>query len=173
MRGTAYVLACVLFAGCGGNGKPPETAESESEKTEEAQPEPKSEPKSEEPKSDDKEKTDEGGEKPAAGAKEPEFKEGISVEDAINAIPQGTPRVNIDQETLDRPLMNEALYKPCKLAPSQHFKLKVAIWDGKAVGIDVSATPDNPKAVQCIKDQVKSVTWKDAVKSLNTIEYNF
>jgi hypothetical protein len=173
------VLACALVVGCGGSQKPPESADSEVEQTEEPEPEAKPEP----PKKVDQEKTDDssGDEQAGKGKKAdsggdvpaPEFKDGMSVDDAINAVPQGTPRVNIDNETLGKPLMNESLYKPCKLSPSQHFKLRVAIWEGKAVGLDVTMTPANAKVEQCIKDQIKSVTWKDSVKALNTVEYAF
>ena len=167
------VLGLSFMAGCGGSAPPAESPEPGSE---EPKPEPKAEP-AEEPKSDEP-KSDEGeggggkgeGKAPVG---EPSFKEGGSVDDAINAVPQGTERKNVEQEALAKPLMDEGLYKPCKLAPNQHFKLKVAIWDGKAVGIDISATPKNDKVVACIKQQIGGVTWKDKVKSLNTVEYQF
>lgn len=163
----------IFFAACGGTPTPaasPEPAPSEPIA------EPKAEP-SVEPKGDDGngegkgEGEGEGKGKPPAG--EPSFKEGSSVDEAINAVPQGTPRVNVEQDHLAKPLMDENLYKPCKLAQNQHFKLKVAIWDGKAVGIDVNATPKNDKVVACIKQQVSGIAWKDKVKSLNTVEYQY
>lgn len=177
MRGL-FTAGCfaIFLAACGGGPPPaqaPEPAPSE------PTPEPKAEP-SVEPKGDDENGEGKGegkagdasGEgKPAAGA--PSFKEGGSVDEAINAVPQGTPRVNVEQDSLAKPLMDENLYKPCKLSPAQHFKLKVAIWDGKAVGIDLNATPKNDKVVACIKQQINGITWKDKVKSLNTVEYQF
>lgn len=168
------VTAFALTVGCGGPPAPAESPEpAEAEPVAKAKPEPLVE-KPEEKSDDSGEKTDGKGEEPkSGGAAEPAFKEGMSVNDAINAVPQGTPRVNIDQETLSKPLLDEALYKPCKLAPNQHFTLKVAIWDGKVVGIDVGATPKNDKVVACVKQQVASVTWRDKVKSLNTVEYQF
>jgi hypothetical protein len=173
MRGIAFALACVLIAGCGGSQEPPKSAESEDvEQADMPEPETKPEPPKADDENGEKQGEDGDGKKPAS-VPEPEFKDGMSVDDAINAIPQGTTRVNIDNETLGRPLMNEALYKPCKLGPTQHFKLRIAIWDGKAVGMDVTVTPNSDKAAQCIKDQIKGVTWKDAVKSLNTVEYAF
>ncbi|MGC4064481.1 MAG: hypothetical protein QM784_07530 [Polyangiaceae bacterium] len=53
---------------------------------------------------------------------EPDFKEGGSVDDAIKAVPQGLPRENLEQEALDKPLLNVDLYEPCKLTPSSHFR---------------------------------------------------
>ncbi len=178
MRGqhAAWFVVLALVAACGGTEKPAESPKSaEDDKADIEQPEAKAEPKTDEGKSDegkaDEGKGDEGkGAKPAA---EPEFKEGMSVDEAINAVPQGTERVNVDQQTLGKPLMDEELYKPCKLAPTQHFKLRVAIWEGHAVGIDVTATPKNPKVEECVKAQIKAITWKASVKSLNTVEYAF
>ena len=63
---------------------------------------------------------------------EPAFTDDMTVEQAIKAIPQGTERVNVDQETLSKPLQEESLYAPCK-AGSTHFTFKIAVWRGKAV----------------------------------------
>lgn len=171
LRGLASSSSVVLLlvAACGG-GTP--QAESPEPPAAEAKPDPKPEPEEAKPEegAGEEGKGEEGGEKKPPAA-EPTFKEGGSVDEAIAAVPQGTPRMNVEQEALAKPLMNEAVYKPCKMAPNQHFKLKVAIWDGKAVGIDVAATPKNDKVVACIKEQIAAITWKDKVKALNTVEY--
>jgi hypothetical protein len=101
---------------------------------------------------------------------EPQFTENMSVDDAIRAVPPGIERRNIDQETLAKPLQDVALYESCK-AGSARIKLRVAVWDGKAVGIDVTSTPKNDKLSACIKAKIAEVTWEKKVKSLNTIEY--
>ncbi len=171
-RGNAkhlWILAAALALACGGAPPPP---------AEPAPPEPNPVDEVEQPELKQAEKSGgDGEEKPAEQgkgepAKEPEFKEGASVQEAISAVPQGTSRINLDPETLARPLTNTALYDPCKLAPSQHFKLKVAIWNGKAVGVDVDAQPPNKKVVECIDKVVRGVTWEDKVPSLNTVEYS-
>ena len=102
----------------------------------------------------------------------PAFKENGSVRDAVNAVPQGTPRLNIEQEALERPLNNSEVYEPCKPG-NAHFKAKVAIWDGKAVGLDLTTTPKNQKFADCIAERIRGLTWPDKVKSLNTVEYTF
>jgi hypothetical protein len=102
----------------------------------------------------------------------PAFKENGSVRDAVNAVPQGTPRLNIEQEALERPLNHPELYEPCKPG-NAHFKAKVAIWDGKAVGLDLTTTPKNPKFGDCVAERIRTITWPDKVKSLNTVEYTF
>jgi len=112
-----------------------------------------------------------------AGAKKadpptPEFKANGSVLEAINAVPQGTPRLNIEQEALGRPLGNTELYEACKPG-NAHFKAKVAVWDGKAVGLDLTTTPKNPKFADCVAEKIRALTWQDKVKSLNIVEYSF
>ncbi len=109
--------------------------------------------------------------KPEAKATpEPQFTDNMSVEEAIQAVPSGIERANIDQETLGKPLQDPALYEPCKPG-STRVKLRVAIWLGKAVGIDVAATPKNDKIASCIRGRIAEVTWEKKVKSLNTIEF--
>jgi hypothetical protein len=112
-----------------------------------------------------KHKGDEANKGPAG---EPEFKDGMSVNDAINAVPQGTTRENIDQETLGEPLKDQKTWATCKLTPADHFKITVAVWNGRAVGVDV----DSRNKADCIKQAVRAVVWRDKVKSLNTVEYS-
>jgi hypothetical protein len=167
MRGTTVCLSglfLLLLSSCGGSKPPPEEPSTTVE-------EPTS-PPPEESKSDIEQKTDEPDEKPAAAVPAPEFKEGGSVDDAIKAVPQGTPRLNMETEVLSKPLMDGKLYEPCKLGTA-HFKVKVAVWDGKAVGIDLTTTPNNPKLAECLKGRIREITWEDKVKSLNTVEYQF
>ena len=103
---------------------------------------------------------------------EPQFVDGMSVADAIKAVPVGAERANIDQETLSKPIQDFAVYEPCKPGTAK-VKMNIAVWDGKAVGIDITTTPKNEKLAACIKDRIKSLTWQAKVKSLNTVEYSF
>ena len=103
---------------------------------------------------------------------EPQFVDGMSVADAIKAVPVGAERANIDQETLSKPIQDFAVYEPCKPGTAK-VKMNIAVWDGKAVGIDITTTPKNEQLAACIKDRIKSLTWQAKVKSLNTVEYSF
>jgi hypothetical protein len=114
-----------------------------------------------------------GSQEEGASNAEPSFKEGMSVNDAINAIPQGLSRINIDQEDLDRPLMDPDFYKSCKLAHTQKFTIKFAVWEGRAVGIDITTSPANKNAEKCLHGLVAGYTWKDKVKSLNISTVGF
>jgi hypothetical protein len=116
-------------------------------------------------------RSDEEGERPKAPPPEPKFEPGMSVSQAINAVPPGIERVNIEEEELARPLGDMTVYKPCKLGPAAHFKVKVAVWNGRAVGIDVEAKDAN--LAQCIRRQIEGLTWRDKARSLNTVEYQY
>lgn len=102
---------------------------------------------------------------------EPTFTPDMSVEDAIKAIPQAAERVNVDQETLSKPLQDEGLYAPCNPG-STHFKFRIAVWRGKAVAIDLSTTPKSPKLAECLKTRIRDLSWPAKVPSLNTVEYS-
>lgn len=103
----------------------------------------------------------------------PKFTPGMSVDQAINAVPMGADRIDVDQETLGKPLEDMKTYKPCKLRRSQHFNVRVAVWDGKAVGVDVETKPKNARLAKCIDAQIRKLTWKDAVESLNTVNFAY
>lgn len=167
MKRYGFLAALCLVWGCGGSETPAESPDVPDEPVVEEPTEPKEEPKSDEGEGD------EPKEEPSGDAKEPEFKEGMTVDEAITAVPQGVERVNVDQESLGKPLMDEKLYEPCKLKPTQHFKLRVAVWDGRAVGMDVTSQPANKKLEECVKEQIAKLSWTKKVKSLNTVEYGF
>ena len=174
-RAGLVLVGCgaVMFAACGGGT--PSTPEVPEEPMAEETPPPAPEPATDAPAgdADSSPEAGEGENKPtAASGTEPEFKEGMSVDEAIAAVPRDAQRMNLDGDTLGKPLMNQTLYEPCKLGQNQKFKVRVAIWNGKAVGLDVTTQPNNPKAAQCIATQIRSVTWRDKVPSLNTVEFS-
>jgi len=101
---------------------------------------------------------------------EPTFTPDMSVDDAINAT-KLTERMNVDQETMSKPLEDEALYAPCKPGTA-HFTFRVAVWRGKAVAIDMTTTPKNDKLAECLKGRIRGLTWPAKVPSLNTVGYS-
>lgn len=169
-----FSFVAALAVACGGSTTPPEQAEAPAgddvspDDIEQTASGPAAPPATD--RLDETEGESKPAEKPAAP--EPVFKEGGSVDEAIQAVPQGAERVNLDQEALGKPLQDMELYEPCKPG-SARFKVRVAVWDGRAVGLDVDTTPKNPKLTECIKERIRSVTWPDKVKSLNTVEYQF
>ena len=132
------------------------------------------------PSSSHKQRSSESGDEPSGSMTkvtnqepaEPVFADNMSVDEAIRAVPPGAERRNIDQETLGKPLQDLSIYESCKPG-SARFKVRVAVWNGKAVGIDLTVTPKNEKLADCIKGKIREVTWEKKVKSLNTIEYQF
>lgn len=164
---------CSILPACGGSepsaAAPTESGASSAEDSPGAQ----SPPEPDKPASDkaESDKPAETGSKKAE-VPTPEFKANGSVLEAINAVPQGTPRLNVEQEALALPLNKVEIYEPCKPG-NAHFKAKVAVWDGKAVGLDLTTTPKNQKFGACVAEKIRAITWPDKVKSLNIVEYSF
>lgn len=170
-------LTGALAAACGAGTPPPEepagvehegpSAASNQEPAELATPEP-----TETEESSGAEATSESESEPQATPPvEPKFTENMSVEEAIQAVPQGMPRLNMEDELLSKPLTQPSLYAPCK--PSGSFKVRVAVWNGKAVGVDVTTQPNNPKLQACLEKQIRAAEWEDKVRSLNTVQYSY
>jgi hypothetical protein len=162
-------IAFLLFAvACGGSKPPagvpsvapPPTVTSETTATSSAAP----------PEPDDAPKSAAESAPQEEDDPEPVFTPDMSVDAAINAIPQSAQRVNVDQETMSKPL-EDAFYEPCKPGAA-HFTLRIAVWRGKAVAIDLTTTPKNPKLAECLKGRIHDLTWSAKVPSLNTVEYS-
>lgn len=171
MRQVGLCVAALLFAAaCGGSATPAENPESQAASESESDP-------AETWSADSEDKpgaTSEENPGPKADANapqgEPQFTENMSVDEATKAVPRGTDRANIDPEDLGKPLQNADVYAPCKPGTAR-VKLRVAVWDGRAVGVDVTSTPKNDKLAECIKGRIRELKWDAKVRSLNTIEY--
>jgi len=164
-QSAALIMGVLLATGCAGSTPP---AESPSENSSAAIPAQSADaqPADETPKGEE----DAPKKTPKEEVPEPNFTPDMSVEQAIDAA-KSTERMNVDQETMSKPLQDEALYAPCK-AGTAHFTFRVAVWRGKAVAIDMSTTPKNPKLAECLKGRIRELTWPAKVPSLNTVEYS-
>jgi hypothetical protein len=100
------------------------------------------------------------------------FPPNASVDEAINAVPQGLPRVNINDNDLQKPLMEMPRYESCKVPRSTRVSIRVAVYDGAAVGADITSKPKNAKIEQCVAGVVRTMSWPK-VPSLNTMTFNF
>lgn len=165
-------ICSLVLASCGGAAPEPKDATNEAAKAE-----PKEEPKADStgegdsPSTESSNSSEESGEKKSDGASgDPTFPEGASVDQAMAAVPKGTARANIDEERLAEPLQQPSVYEPCKVG-TQHFKVRVAVWAGQAVGVDV--TTPNKKLADCIDKQIRAIKWPDKIRSLNTVEFSF
>lgn len=103
--------------------------------------------------------------------KKPEFTEGMTVDEAIAAVPEDYEYIGLDQDVLAKPLVDIETYKECKVKPSDKFKVRIAVWDGKVVGANV--TSPNKALAKCIDEVVRKLEYKDRVEAINTVEYSF
>jgi len=115
------------------------------------------------------------GAAPTATASPPptiEFAPHATVEQAIKAVPQGAPRMNMSNDVLHAPLLDLKRYDKCKVPRSTKVSMDVAVYDGVAVGVDVTTKPKNAKMEECLDGIVRSMTW-EKVPSLNQVTVNF
>ncbi len=110
-------------------------------------------------------------EQPKGERKKPEFTEGMGVDEAIAAVPEDYEYIGLDQDVLAKPLTQLDTYKDCKVKQSDKFKVRIAVWDGKVVGANV--TSPNKVLAQCIDGVVRKLEYKDRVEAINTVEYSF
>lgn len=103
--------------------------------------------------------------------KAPTFTEGMSVDEAISAVPEDYEYIGLDQDVLAKPLTQPETYQDCKLKQSDKFKVRLAVWDGRVVGANV--TSPNKALAQCIDGVVRKLEYKDRVEAINTVEYSF
>src|SRR4051794_26084622 len=174
-RTTLSWLLLILACGCGGSTPPPAEPSQSTEPPAAAAGETASEPAA--------------GEKPATpSAAEPaapppatsatsapakiEFPPHAGVEAAIKAVPQGAPRLNMSDDTLQKPLLDLTRYEKCKIPRSTKVSVTVAVYDGAAVGVDVITKPKTPRIDGCVDEVIRGLTW-DKVASLNTVKINF
>src|SRR6185436_12137869 len=109
----------------------------------------------------------------AAPARPPiEFPPHASVDQAIQAVPQGAPRMNMSNDVLHAPLLDLKRYDKCKVPRSTKVSMNVAVYDGVAVGVDVTTKPKNGRMEECLDGIVRSMTW-EKVPSLNQVNVNF
>jgi hypothetical protein len=101
-----------------------------------------------------------------------DFPAHATVDQAIKAVPQGLPRMNMSDDALRAPLLDLKHYDKCKIPRSTKIAMTVAVFDGQAVGADITSKPKNAKIEECVDSVVRGLTW-NKVPSLNTVNVNF
>jgi hypothetical protein len=171
----ALALGCAACGGAGApaNSPPPPPAEvSPPPSAEETPPAPAVAPPSE-PAEPAASLAPEPAPAPASsGAPKIEFPPHASVAAARDAVPQGLPRRNMSDDVMQAPLLDLKHYDKCKVPRSIKVSMNVAVYDGAAVGVDVTTKPKNAKIEACLDGVVRSLTW-DKVPSLNEVNVNF
>jgi hypothetical protein len=163
----AIPLVAVALSGCGGSAAEPGYPDGPPSKEEAADPS----WETEDPNAQNSEPAEAPEEQPTGERKKPEFTEGMTVDAAIAAVPEDYEYIGLDQDVLAKPLAQLDTYQECKVKQSDKFKVRIAVWDGKVVGANV--TSHNKVLAQCIDGVVRKLEYKDRVESINTVEYSF
>lgn len=162
------MLLAMTLGACGGSAASPEYPTEPAPKEEDS--DPSWETGDSKPNDADQPST-EPAEAAPGERKKPEFTEGMTVDQAISAVPEDYEYIGLDQEVLAKPLTQLDTYKDCKVKQSDKFKVRIAVWDGRVVGANV--TSHNKALAQCIDGLVRKLEYKDRVESINTVEYSF
>jgi len=80
--------------------------------------------------------------------------------------------MNMADDALRAPLLDLKRYDKCKVPRSTKVTMTVAVYDGAAVGADITSKPKNAKIEECVNEVVRSMTWAK-VPSLNTVNVSF
>lgn len=80
--------------------------------------------------------------------------------------------MNMADDALRAPLLDLKRYDSCKVPRSTKVTMTVAVYDGAAVGADISSKPKSPKIEECVDGVVRGMSWPK-VTSLNTVNVSF
>jgi hypothetical protein len=133
MRGTRTFVVTVLALSAVACAHTAPAAEPDAETEAMAEDEAPPAPAAEEPDASGDAPKKEGAKKEEpkdAPPPDPTFTPDMTVDQAIAAVPSGIERMNIEQDALGQPLQQPGVFDACKPG-SAHFKVKVAIWNGK------------------------------------------
>jgi hypothetical protein len=170
-RAWAFGCGLWLIGGCGGGQQPAAAVDGNATEVAEERP-PETAEKTPAPEAEASAETEKPAEEKPPAVPEPVFTENMSVAQAQAAIPQGAPRSNLEPEALAKPLQDPSAFEACKIGNAR-FQVKVAIWNGKAVGVDLTTKPKNPKLEECLSARIRELSWPDRVRSLNTVEFQY
>jgi hypothetical protein len=95
----------------------------------------------------------------------------MSVNDAIKLVDSCWSFEGVEPDVLAAPLKAQETFAPCKLQDKHKFQVRLAVWDGRVVGADVSSP--NKVLEKCVAEQVWKISYETQVKSINTIDYSF
>jgi hypothetical protein len=109
---------------------------------------------------------------PSSAPPKIDFPPHASVDEAMKAVPSGLPRLNMSTDTLQAPLLDLKRYDKCKVPRSTKVTMRVAVFDGAAVGVEVATKPKNVKMEGCLDGVVRGMSW-DKVPSLNEVNVTF
>jgi hypothetical protein len=90
--------------------------------------------------------------KPSAERRPP-----AGVEALVSTNPLPAP---LSREELAQPLLDLGRYGSCHVPPNTHVRVDAVVFDGAALGVEVTSAPSNPPLERCIAGVVRQTRWK-------------
>jgi hypothetical protein len=81
------------------------------------------------------------------------------VDAAIKLVPTKIPVGHLSKETLTSPLKDAARFARCAIPPTTRVAIRVAVYNGQAIGVDVRSNPNTPALDFCVDRVVRQTTW--------------
>ncbi len=106
---------------------------------------------------------------PKKQMKEPEFTGSMSQNEALNAA-QGASDEHVPEDLFTGQL-NPEVFAECKVPGNVKVTLKLAVWDGRTVGVTVKVTPKNKKIETCLDSVARKIEWKEKAKSITPFSW--
>jgi hypothetical protein len=91
------------------------------------------------------------------------------VDAAIKLVPSKIPQGRLSKEILTSPLKDPARFERCAIPPTTRVAIRVAVYNGQAIGVDVRSNPNTPALDFCVDRIVRQTTW---VKELAVNQVN-
>ena len=114
------------------------------------------------PKQPDAVKTTRRDSQPRAVTSGASHSTGMTYDDAL-AEPEDVMALKSERELtnqeLSLPMKDSSFIGNCNAPDSMKVTVKVAVRDGKALGVSVLTDPDDPTVAECIDSAVRNFTW--------------
>lgn len=83
----------------------------------------------------------------------------VGVDAAIKLVPSQIPQGHLSKSSLESPLKDPTRYERCAIPSSTRVAIRVAVYDGQAIGVDVRSNPNTPALDFCVDRIVRQTTW--------------
>jgi hypothetical protein len=78
---------------------------------------------------------------------------------ALAAVPKGVRTGDLDKNVLEAPLRDRARFERCRVPKTTRVQIDAVIYNGAAVGVDVSSDPPNDALDYCIEEVVRETSF--------------
>jgi hypothetical protein len=94
------------------------------------------------------------------------------VEAAIKAVPSTIPVGKMSKSALEAPLRDGGRFEHCRIPYGTHGEIAAVVYNGAALGVDVTTKPNDRALNFCIERAVRQITWGREL-AVNKVKVSF